>query len=65
VAVPDSSDNQETFSKSGPQPACLSAGEVVAVAECSTHAVLDATIGGFKDSERTIFDELEAHIRGP
>lgn len=30
--------------------------------ECSSHAVLDAVIGGWKDSERIVSDELEAHI---
>ncbi|MFF4214126.1 IS4 family transposase [Streptomyces sp. NPDC001796] len=36
--------------------------QVVAVTECSSHAVLDAVIGGWKDSERIVSDELEAHI---
>jgi hypothetical protein len=35
---------------------------MVAVTECSSHAVLDAVIGGSKDSERIVSDELEAHI---
>ncbi|MFF1649886.1 IS4 family transposase [Streptomyces sp. NPDC058240] len=32
------------------------------MAECSSHAVLDAAIGGFKDSERIVSDALEAHV---
>ncbi|WP_411144791.1 IS4 family transposase [Streptomyces sp. x-80] len=35
---------------------------MVAVAECSTHAVLDAVIGGFKDSECIVSDALDAHV---
>ncbi|MGP3637996.1 hypothetical protein ACTU45_32525, partial [Streptomyces sp. 24-1644] len=30
--------------------------------ECSSHAVLDAAIGGFKDSERIVSDALDAHV---
>ncbi|WP_331751263.1 IS4 family transposase [Streptomyces globisporus] len=33
---------------------------VVAVAECSSHAVLDAVDGGFKESERIVSDALDA-----
>ncbi|MEU7162656.1 IS4 family transposase [Streptomyces chrestomyceticus] len=66
LAVPDSAGNLETFGKSGSQRAPMGypQARVVAVAECSTHAVLDAVIGGFKDSERIVSDALEAHI-GP
>ncbi|AQW46628.1 IS4 family transposase [Streptomyces violaceusniger] len=66
LAVPDSAGNLEAFGKSGSQrsPMGYPQARVVAVAECSTHAVLDAVIGGFKDSERIVSDELEAHI-GP
>ncbi|MFF9337573.1 hypothetical protein [Streptomyces albogriseolus] len=39
----------------------ISAGQVVAVAECSSHAVLDAVVGGFKESERIVSDALDAH----
>ncbi len=35
---------------------------MVAVAECSSHAVLDAVIGGFKESERIVSDALDAHV---
>ncbi|MFI9825854.1 hypothetical protein ACIHFC_36590 [Streptomyces sp. NPDC052013] len=35
---------------------------VVAVAECSSPAVLDAVIGGFKKSERIVSDALDAHV---
>ncbi|MFF3460783.1 IS4 family transposase [Streptomyces sp. NPDC002730] len=64
LAVPDSAGNRETFGKSGSSrsPMGYPQARVVAVAECSSHAVLDAVIGGFKDSERIVSDDLEAHI---
>ncbi|MEN1889740.1 IS4 family transposase [Streptomyces mirabilis] len=64
LAVPDSPGNRETFGKSGSQrsPMGYPQARVVAVSECSSHAVLDAVIGGWKDSERIVSDELEAHI---
>jgi hypothetical protein len=64
LAVPDSPGNQDVFGKSGSRrgPAGYPQVRMVAVAECSTHAVLDAVIGGVKDSERIVSDELEAHI---
>ncbi|MGW3401168.1 transposase domain-containing protein, partial [Streptomyces zhihengii] len=54
LAVPDSAGNRETFGKCGSQrsPMGYPMARMVAVAECSTHAVLDAVIGGWKDSER-------------
>lgn len=64
MAVPDSAGNLEAFGKSGSQRAPIGypQARVVAVAECSSHAVLDAVVGGWKDSERIVSDELEAHI---
>lgn len=64
LAVPDSASNRETFGKSGSQrsPMGYPMARVVAVAECSSHAVLDAVIGGWKDSERIVSDELERHV---
>ncbi|WP_331768946.1 IS4 family transposase (plasmid) [Embleya sp. NBC_00888] len=63
LAVPDSVSNNETFGKSGSQrsPMGYPQARVVAIAECSSHAVLDAVIGGFKDSERIVSDALDAH----
>ncbi|MFE8979065.1 hypothetical protein ACFYM7_37490 [Streptomyces cyaneofuscatus] len=64
LAVPDSASNRETFGKSGSQrsPEGYPKARLVAVAECSSHAVLDAVIGGWKDSERIVSDELERHV---
>lgn len=64
LAVPDSAGNRETFGKSGSQrsPMGYPMARMVAVAECSSHAVLDAVIGGWKDSERIVSDELERHV---
>ncbi|MEU2765069.1 IS4 family transposase [Streptomyces sp. NPDC007094] len=64
LAVPDSVSNRETFGKSGSQrsPMGCPMARVVAVAECSSHAVLDAVVGGWKDSERIVSDELERHV---
>ncbi|WP_240351674.1 IS4 family transposase [Streptomyces olivoreticuli] len=64
LAVPDSPGNREAFGKSGSQrsPIGYPQARVVALAECSSHAVLDAVIGGWKDSERIVSDGLEAHI---
>ncbi|MEU9283103.1 hypothetical protein AB0D87_29625, partial [Streptomyces sp. NPDC048342] len=64
LAVPDSAANNDTFGKSGSQrsPMGYPQARVVAVAECSSHAVLDAVIGGFKESERIVSDALEAHV---
>ncbi|MFE9651100.1 IS4 family transposase [Streptomyces sp. NPDC006365] len=45
-----------------PGPAGYPQARVVTVADCSTHAVLDAVIGGVEDSERVVSDELEARI---
>ncbi|AXE75838.1 transposase domain-containing protein [Streptomyces atratus] len=63
-AVPDSAGNNDTFGKSGSQrsPMGYPKARVVAVAECSSHAVLDAVVGGFKDSERIVSDALGAHV---
>ncbi|MFG2794951.1 transposase domain-containing protein [Streptomyces sp. NPDC048419] len=63
-AVPDSAHNRETFGKAGSQrsPMGFPQARVVGVTECSSHAVLDAVVGGWKDSERIVSDELEAHI---
>ncbi|WP_247204523.1 IS4 family transposase [Streptomyces sp. AgN23] len=64
LAVPDSAGNNDAFGKSGSErsPMGYPQARVVAVAECSSHAVLDAVIGGFKESERIVSDTLEAHI---
>ncbi|MEV7003995.1 IS4 family transposase [Streptomyces sp. NPDC093982] len=64
LAVPDSAGNNDVFGKSGSQrsPMGYPQARVVAVAECSSHAVLDAAIGGFKDSERIVSDALDAHV---
>lgn len=66
LAVPDSAGNNDTFGKSGSHrsPMGYPQARVVAVAECSSHAVLDAAIGGFKDCERIVSDALDAHV-GP
>ncbi|WP_234328019.1 IS4 family transposase [Streptomyces sp. NRRL F-2664] len=63
LAVPDSAGNREAFGKSGSQrsPMGYPMARVVAVAECSSHTVLDAVIGGWKDSERIVSDELDRH----
>ncbi|MFD9330403.1 transposase domain-containing protein [Streptomyces sp. NPDC060065] len=65
LAVPDSAGNNDAFGNSGSQrsPMGYPQARVVAVAECSSHAVLDAAIGGFKDSERIVSDALDAHTR--
>lgn len=62
LAVPDSAGNNDAFGKSGSQrsPTGCPQARVVAVAECSSHAVLDAAISGFKDSERIVSDALDA-----
>ncbi|MFZ4250447.1 IS4 family transposase [Streptomyces griseoincarnatus] len=64
LAVPDSAANNDAFGKSGSQrsPMGYPQARVVAVAECSSHAVLDAVIGGFKESERIVSDALHAHV---
>lgn len=64
LAVPDSAGNRETFGKSGSQrnPMGYPMARVVAVAECSSHTVLDAVIGGWKDSERIVADELDRQV---
>lgn len=66
LAVPDSAGNREVFGKSGSQrsPLGYPMARVVAVAECSSHTVLDAAIGGWKDSERIVSDELDRHAGG-
>ncbi|MFE2945347.1 IS4 family transposase [Streptomyces sp. NPDC059255] len=63
LAVPDSAGNRDAFGKSGSQrsPMGYPMARVVAVAECSSHTVLDAVIGGWKDSERIVSDELDRH----
>ncbi|MET8031147.1 IS4 family transposase [Streptomyces avermitilis] len=64
LAVPDTTGNNDAFGKSGSQrsPMGYPQARVVAVAECSSHAVLDAVIGGFKESERIVSDALDAHV---
>lgn len=64
LAVPDSAGNNDAFGKSGSQrsPMGYPQARVVAVAECSSHAVVDAAIGGFKDSERIVSDALDARV---
>lgn len=64
LAVPDSAGNNDAFGKSGSHrsPMGYPQARVVAVAECSSHAVLDAAIGGFKDSERIVSDALDARV---
>ncbi|WP_285543567.1 IS4 family transposase [Streptomyces lavendulae] len=64
LAVPDSAGNREAFGKCGSQrtPMGYPMARVVAVAECSSHAVLDAVIGGWKDSERIVSDQFERHV---
>ncbi|MFJ7787048.1 IS4 family transposase [Streptomyces albidoflavus] len=64
LSVPDSAANNDAFGKSGSQrsPMGYPQARVVAVAECSSHAVLDAAIGGFKESERIVSDSLDAHV---
>ncbi|MFH7340729.1 IS4 family transposase [Streptomyces sp. KHY 26] len=42
------------------QPDGYPQARVVAVAECSSHAVLDAVVGGFKESERIVSHALDA-----
>ncbi|MEU8837393.1 IS4 family transposase, partial [Streptomyces sp900116325] len=66
LAVPDSVGNREAFGKCGSQrsPMGYPMARMVAVAECSSHAVLDAVIGGWKGSERIVSDELERHVGG-
>ncbi|WP_234327979.1 IS4 family transposase [Streptomyces sp. NRRL F-2664] len=63
LAVPDSAGNRELFGKSGSRrsPMGYPTARVVAFAECSSHTVLDAVIGGWKDSERIVSDELDRH----
>ncbi|MGW2370644.1 transposase [Streptomyces sp. NPDC001667] len=63
LAVPDSARNRETFGKSGSQrnPMGYPMARVLALAECSSHTVLDAAVGGWKDSERIVSDELHRH----
>lgn len=63
LAVSGSPGNREAFGKSGSQrsPLGYPMARVVAVAECSSHAVLDAAIGGWKDSERIAADDIDRH----
>ncbi|MEU3601905.1 IS4 family transposase [Streptomyces sp. NPDC006798] len=63
LAVPDSAGNRDAFGKPGSRrsPMGYPMARVVAVAECSTHMVLDAVTGGWKDSERIVSDELDRH----
>ncbi|MFC8275916.1 IS4 family transposase [Streptomyces sp. NPDC057271] len=64
LAVPDSAGNRDAFGKCGSlrSPMGYPMARMVAVAECSSHAVLDAVIGGWKDSERIVSDELTRHV---
>jgi hypothetical protein len=64
LAVPDSAANNDAFGKSGSHrsPMGYPQARVDAVAECSSHAVLDAVVGGFNESERIVSDALEAHV---
>ncbi|MCZ4611798.1 hypothetical protein O3S80_50255 [Streptomyces sp. Lzd4kr] len=63
LAVPDSAVNNDAFGKSGSRrsPMGYLQARVVAVAECSSHAGLDAVVGGFK-SERIVSEALDAHV---
>ncbi|MEU6525621.1 hypothetical protein ABZ892_23055 [Streptomyces sp. NPDC046924] len=51
-AVPDSAGDNDAFGKSGSQRSPMGCPQVrvVAVAECSSHAVLDTAIGGFSNA---------------
>ncbi|ONH23629.1 IS4 family transposase [Pseudofrankia asymbiotica] len=54
--VADTAENAETFGRStnGPKVAAFPQALVVALAECGTHAIVDATIGGCLGDERSL-----------
>ncbi|MFE6554859.1 hypothetical protein ACFVHS_41740 [Streptomyces sp. NPDC057746] len=64
LAVSDSAANNDAFGKSGSQrsPMGYPQGCVIAVVECSSHAVLDAVVDGFKESEQIVSNALPAHV---
>ncbi|MFJ9762107.1 hypothetical protein [Streptomyces sp. NPDC101149] len=64
LAVSDSAANNDAFRQSGSQrsPMGYPQARVIAVAERSSHAVLDTVVGGFKESERIVSNALHAHV---
>ncbi|MFI1169263.1 hypothetical protein ACH4UM_38310 [Streptomyces sp. NPDC020801] len=63
LTVPGSPGNREGFGKPRSQRSTVGYSQArVAVTECSSHAVLDAVVGGWKDSERIVSGELEVPI---
>jgi hypothetical protein len=62
--VPDTSDNDEAFGRSGnaTAPSPFPQVRLVAVGECGTHAVVDAAFGPVTSSEQTLVTALIARF---